>query len=1058
MPAKLHLLLGLDHAAITARMLNEAEQTLGIGTTLWLTPSRASADDLLRRLVRRGRLRLAPQVLSLPSLVHGQRGLPRTSQQRILLQQLVHDTDPTKELAYYRRVLHTKGFTEAALRFIVELNDLGVTPTEVLDLRRAVTTPAWRGCAHLYHAWHMATAKQATRRLPSMLKNVRTVFVLGCTTFTNAEWSVLEQLAAQAQTMWFSLPDAPVEQSEAMSTPHVMRAELERRFGKALTTKRQHVVPFTPRPTGLQHLLEHLFGVTRQGADATGVELIEAPGELGEARLVARRIRTALNAGLAPSRVVVAVRDLSGAAELLADVFAEYGIPTHIAGDEPLAQVPVVASLVRAAQLAELGWPFADVTALLRSNYFRPAWPTATTDIVAQAEILLRLLGEPRGRDAYLQAVDLWADTPPKGLEDEQAEESRRQRKTALAGVARPFLRQFFHAWDTRPEYGSAAEWTTWLQHFATNIGLNTIAMERDRDVRALTMLWEALAAWQAPALKAPAFFRGLATIVNSEMIARTPVGCGAVRVVPAHEARHLDCDELYVLGLGEGSFPRLTAPDSLLDDGLRATLRTHGVPFPDPAWRLADEQLLFLQLLAAPQQRLILSYPAVDEKGQPLLPGTFLRAVRDCFAANVVPVTHQRMLIEGYLDRPPLALAEARVQFAHARHGQRDTTWQAPGFPATLGEQLRQAAYVAHARFHTTEHNEYDGLLAQSAVRATVQERFGATKVFSPTALESYVYCPFQFFMAHVLRLEELDEPSSEVEQTRRGSAFHRALARMHTKLRDIPEFTHAQLPATVTSELHEALTTAIDEYIHQAPSPAAKKLWQLERQRLGRSVVKYRDHWEKYLAPWREHDVHLEPRWLEADFGLPVAEQSMPEALTIDIQGIRVQVGGRIDRVDVATMGDELGFWIIDYKTGNTSHYTAKAVQQFEKLQLPLYALAVENVLAKDRKARPLGMAYWLVTDTGVKPVLPGTGKKSLGWLAEEQHWRTFRKQLEQWIAEIVAHIRDGQFPLAPRSEQCTTYCPYQRVCRISQSRHVGKAWQLSLPVLDEEGPSDR
>ncbi|MFO0925735.1 MAG: PD-(D/E)XK nuclease family protein [Gemmataceae bacterium] len=50
----------------------------------------------------------------------------------------------------------------------------------------------------------------------------------------------------------------------------------------------------------------------------------------------------------------------------------------------------------------------------------------------------------------------------------------------------------------------------------------------------------------------------------------------------------------------------------------------------------------------------------------------------------------------------------------------------------------------------------------------------------------------------------------------------------------------------------------------------------------------------------------------------------------------GITVRLWGRIDRVDVAQCGDDLGFWVIDYKTGRSSHYTATEVNDFRKLQL--------------------------------------------------------------------------------------------------------------------------
>ena len=83
-----------------------------------------------------------------------------------------------------------------------------------------------------------------------------------------------------------------------------------------------------------------------------------------------------------------------------------------------------MATLLRNLHLPDNDWPFAGVTALLRSSYFRPDWPETKEcpEIALHAEVLLRLLGEPRGREAYLEAVRRWAEQPRAGLEDEQAE------------------------------------------------------------------------------------------------------------------------------------------------------------------------------------------------------------------------------------------------------------------------------------------------------------------------------------------------------------------------------------------------------------------------------------------------------------------------------------------------------------------------------------------------------------------------------------------------------------------------------------------------------------
>ena len=170
-------------------------------------------------------------------------------------------------------------------------------------------------------------------------------------------------------------------------------------------------------------------------------------------------------------------------------------------------------------------------------------------------------------------------------------------------------------------------------------------------------------------------------------------------------------------------------------------------------------------------------------------------------------------------------------------------------------------------------------------AALSAVRDRFGPEKVFSPTALEAYVSCPFRFLLEHVLRLEELDEPADEVEHTRRGAAYHRALARLHAKLREAdPELTRASFPETVGPDLLIEIDKAIQEYADRAPSPASRKLWELEGKRLHRSAAKYGGHWEDFLGPWRKAGAALDPRLLEADFGLPSPTTQVQAAVRSD------------------------------------------------------------------------------------------------------------------------------------------------------------------------------
>jgi ATP-dependent helicase/nuclease subunit B len=401
-------------------------------------------------------------------------------------------------------------------------------------------------------------------------------------------------------------------------------------------------------------------------------------------------------------------------------------------------------------------------------------------------------------------------------------------------------------------------------------------------------------------------------------------------------------------------------------------------------------------------------------------------------------------MLIQGVSDEP-LSAAEIRVRAAKndSEGGLGD-----PALPADLRANLQDAGKLFEKRFQSKSHNGYDGLLRDPAVVRELTSMFGPERIFSPTALEEYISCPFKFFLHHVLRLEALEEPSEEIEVTRRGQAYHRAMARLHRKLK--ASGVHGPTDA-VTQDATREMGEAVEEDVRRAPSPAAKELWRLEGRRLVRTVERYVEQWRKFLKPLMERGVSPQPDLFEADFGLPSADGTPTSGpLVVHIDDIEVRVSGRIDRVDLVELDDGVGFWIIDYKTGGSSHYTGKALAEYSRLQLTLYALAVEEVLLAGRAARPLGLAYWLADESSPKVALPARAPAQ--WLEDGQRWRTIREDLRQWVVTLVRNIRQGNFVLQPREEHCTQTCSFGQTCRITQARGVGKEGMLSLPMTDE------
>jgi ATP-dependent helicase/DNAse subunit B len=1055
----------------------------GIGRCLWLVPTERCREVLRRQLVVPGRALLAPNLLTFPDFARQlvRAGEPSSQplpefHQRILLEDILAALVDRGHLPYFAAVAKSRGFAESVFSLLTELKGQGVTPTlfdrTIEQIGGAINAEKASQLARIFqyyqkrltdrHLLDRETTYERARDLWSAgrtgpFANVRAVFVDGFVDFTPPQVGLLAAVVGSVEELWTTVMTDAVgddTRAELFNRSLGTAAKLNQLSVGRRTEVRTDAEMFSrrPRPAGLKHLETALFRPERPGPSSAsdGIQFIEAPGLVGEVRLVARAIKTLLLDGASADDIVITARDLGTYADLVREVFAEYGLPADLEGTEPLIRNPAVAALLRAVRLADDGFPFAATTALLRNIYFRPAWPEveADADVASRAELLLRLLGEPHGREAYLRAARVWAADIPPGLEDENAEGSRRRRKHELAKRCLPFLERYFLAWNRIPAKARLSAHAEWLRAFATDLGLATVAEQTD--AAAWTRFWAEIEAWareeehlhaQPPTYAPPAFQRLLAVLAGSIGMPRSPGGPGRVRVLSADQARHLGCDHLFIVGLGERSFPDLSGGGQLLDEGERQAFRSAGLDVRCAADRLPDEMLLFYQLVTRPRRQLVLSYPAVDEKGQALLPSSFLTAVDECFAEDAVPVLRRQMLIEGYDRQRPLSPAEFRIRWAagSSRLQPADEAQR-----SDLFDHLRTAERIGRERFKSREYSPYDGLLRAPSVVADLRDRFGPDAVISPTALESYVACPFRFYLEQVLRLEPLEDPAEEVEHTCRGAAVHRALSRLHNRLKAAATHSPAE---DLAERMIVELRTAVEEHAARVSSPAAKALWQLECQRLERAAARYGGHWAKFQGPWTKAAIALRPHAFEVNFGL--GGEAGP--LIVRHEDIEVRIGGRVDRVDLTELDDgSVGFWVIDYKTGRSGYHTATDVQSLLKLQLPLYALAVERLIVEG--GRPLGLAYWLVADGGPKPALPG--RAVTAWLKATDHWQRFRDQLERWVATLARHIRGGEFPLRPRAPDCTDTCRFGQVCRIAESRSVEKNWNLPLPTVAEAG----
>jgi len=139
---------------------------------------------------------------------------------------------------------------------------------------------------------------------------------------------------------------------------------------------------------------------------------------------------------------------------------------------------------------------------------------------------------------------------------------------------------------------------------------------------------------------------------------------------------------------------------------------------------------------------------------------------------------------------------------------------------------------------------------------------------------------------------------------------------------------------------------------------------------------------------------------------------------------------------------------FNVIDYKTSAKQKVDDAKMRAGTQLQLPLYAMAVAELLLAEQEAVGLSAGYWSIRGKGFGAGARSGGPLSLseiekGVLREAAAWPELKGALIQRIGEIVAGIRQGWFPVYNEDKDCGQYCPLSTGCRIAHVRSLEKRW---------------
>ncbi len=760
-------------------------------------------------------------------------------------------------------------------------------------------------------------------------------------------------------------------------------------------------------------------------------EIVSCAGPRDEILTVAKSIlRLVEEEGFDLQRVGVVARSLDAYLPWIQEIFPDHGIPFHTPTGEPLWRFSRVRAMVTLLDLPVHDYMRMSVIDLLTSHDFNFESVLSPSDeprpelwdIATRRLRITRGIAEWRRLEGYLdRGLDL-------NLMDE--EEGRPlhiegQQLSALLKVVNGLHQKL----GTLPKEGAwsdlSARWRAVIDEFLYP-GSGEVA---DRVTEVIDHTFDELSTLET--ITPRVSFQGFVEILHKSLDRATvPLDLEVmqgVQVMDAGSARGIPLQALFLIGMNEGVFPRTIREDPFLRDRARRVLETDlGYKISSKLGGYDEEKLLFALLSGSATDCLYYSYQRSDVAGRSLTPSWYLREI-DTYSNQETRAITTCRIPKSVLDKQHVSPFD-------------DPRWLLPEELAVRralgGEDPTQLVRISGASL--------EGFAKSTAVVRTLENSAGAPGKFdgvtgplediwreilehgiSPTTLESYGRCPFQYFARRALQLEQLGRPeeATPVQALERGQICHDILQRFYQE----PDRVWANNRNTW---LDHVAAEVLSTFAERSPTgyPVA---WEAVKEELVAMLQEVIEVDLEEMAQSGFRPVELE-KDLTARLGV-----DWPE----DLQGLPVH--GRLDRID---QNDQEGcVRVVDYKykTGRSpqaeDNNPLLAAVRGRKLQLPLYVL-LASAHAVDMATTPSFEAAWyfLAHRWEEGPLAPRS-------FSGQSMQESAGQQIRDTVARFLRGIRSGEFFIMP-GDYCR-YCEVSEICRkdhfsssIRAARHPG------------------
>ena len=401
----------------------------------------------------------------------------------------------------------------------------------------------------------------------------------------------------------------------------------------------------------------------------------------------------------------------------------------------------------------------------------------------------------------------------------------------------------------------------------------------------------------------------------------------------------------IFIIGLNDGEFPSVRKDEGFLNDADREVLKQNGIELAKGTIdKLYEDSFNIYKAFTTAEEKLYLLYSSSDMQGKALRPSMLINKIKKIYPmlqeqSDVIERRSEILNKKTTYEELIINLSKLKEQDSIEKlwyyiydYYQKNSEWN---------EKLKQS-------LKGLEYTNIPDKIDQN----NIDRLYGNTLITSISKLERYRSCPFSYYLQYGLKIKPQEELKIQTLNT--GTFIHEVIDEFFGTVREVG----IKLEEITEEQLSEIINKIIDSKLGQ------------NKNYIFTSTAKYRAlviRLKKIIKKALKYIIgtivqsRFEVLGTEVEFG--EKGKYKPIRLTLE-DGKRIEIIGKIDRIDTAQGEDGKYLRIIDYKS-SAKNIDLNEVYAGLQIQLLTYL----DAACKEEDLMPAGVLYFSMLEQMIK-----------------------------------------------------------------------------------------